>query len=369
MTDKELSEIAYTVNGEQTTFDTANHNYYRLDMEGLKKYVTIRSNPLNYALMNPAGQVFVLDPETNPALTGDSTKTAFYPTVDLEQYTNHVYVDINNGSDATGDGSKDNPYKTLKYAFSQETNSTAFIIANGTYNGLPDIPVGSGSAAVSNSGIKIPDDIAIVGNGKDVVIENLQFGPANNNQKVVISDVKIHSNTGDNFIYMGHYGSDSIINMTIYRSIFSGYHNRRWAEMHGTVKIYNSVIDLTDTGIAALYNGEGNSYTTSSFLLYNCLVSAPGSRGIVGVYTNCEATNSLFAAKNGGGNFATSSSNVQENTNLKDYTLDSTQPEFTWDSAYRITNYQELWQNTGTGTNPDGTQAHIGVYGGEYAWE
>lgn len=27
------------------------------------------------------------------------------------------------------------------------------------------------------------------------------------------------------------------------------------------------------------------------------------------------------------------------------------------------------WENAGTGTNPDGSLAHIGVYGGEYAWE
>src|SRR5690606_32321039 len=36
------------------------------------------------------------------------------------------------------------------------------------------------------------------------------------------------------------------------------------------------------------------------------------------------------------------------------------------DENYNI--LEDGWQNTGTGTNPDGTQANIGVYGGTYAW-
>lgn len=36
------------------------------------------------------------------------------------------------------------------------------------------------------------------------------------------------------------------------------------------------------------------------------------------------------------------------------------------DEEYKITS--EGWKNTGTGTNPDGTQANIGVYGGKYSW-
>lgn len=37
--------------------------------------------------------------------------------------------------------------------------------------------------------------------------------------------------------------------------------------------------------------------------------------------------------------------------------------------TYRITDDESVWKNVGTGTNPDGTQANLGVYGGEYSWE
>ena len=36
------------------------------------------------------------------------------------------------------------------------------------------------------------------------------------------------------------------------------------------------------------------------------------------------------------------------------------------DGDYNITS--EGWEHTGTGTNPNGTQANIGVYGGEFSW-
>ena len=37
--------------------------------------------------------------------------------------------------------------------------------------------------------------------------------------------------------------------------------------------------------------------------------------------------------------------------------------------TYEITEDENVWKNVGTGTNPDGTQANLGVYGGEYSWE
>ena len=38
------------------------------------------------------------------------------------------------------------------------------------------------------------------------------------------------------------------------------------------------------------------------------------------------------------------------------------------DTSYHILDSESLWKNQGTGTNLDGTQANIGVYGGPYDW-
>ena len=38
-------------------------------------------------------------------------------------------------------------------------------------------------------------------------------------------------------------------------------------------------------------------------------------------------------------------------------------------TTYQIIESESIWKNVGTGTNPDGTKANLGVYGGEYSWE
>ena len=38
-------------------------------------------------------------------------------------------------------------------------------------------------------------------------------------------------------------------------------------------------------------------------------------------------------------------------------------------TTYQITDDENIWKNKGTGQNPDGTQANIGVYGGAYSWQ
>ena len=38
-------------------------------------------------------------------------------------------------------------------------------------------------------------------------------------------------------------------------------------------------------------------------------------------------------------------------------------------TTYRITDSESVLKNEGTGTNPDGTVANLGVYGGTYSWD
>lgn len=38
-------------------------------------------------------------------------------------------------------------------------------------------------------------------------------------------------------------------------------------------------------------------------------------------------------------------------------------------TTYEITDDESKWKNVGTGTNIDGSQANLGVYGGKYSWD
>ena len=83
----------------------------------------------------------------------------------------------------------------------------------------------------------------------------------------------------------------------------------------------------------------------------NCLFNTDvngfySSNPVSGEVINCASINDKMA-----------SPNVTKTTCLNNISIDS---------DYNITS--EGWKNAGTGTNPDGTKANIGVYGGKYSW-
>lgn len=113
-----------------------------------------------------------------------------------------------------------------------------------------------------------------------------------------------------------------------------------------TNEFYNCIF-LPPTGG---YNGE-ISNTSANF--YNCLFansavgSCFGSNPLKGKAINCAGVGSQIDPAQG-----------TKTTCLTNITYDT--------YTYMLTS--GAWQNTGTGTNPNGTRANIGVYGGEYAW-
>ena len=99
--------------------------------------------------------------------------------------------------------------------------------------------------------------------------------------------------------------------------------------------------------------GWNGKYSNTSVKLQNCLIVGGqnsdyyNNHPTKGDQINCASTNGLLVNKNG-----------TATTCLTNVTYDS--------STYQITS--SGWKHTGTGTNPDGTQANIGVYGGKYSW-
>ncbi|MDD4066528.1 MAG: hypothetical protein PHH22_00935 [Clostridia bacterium] len=98
--------------------------------------------------------------------------------------------------------------------------------------------------------------------------------------------------------------------------------------------------------------GWNGTISSASVYAYNCLFlgganSYATSNPISGLAQNCASINDFIGPENG-----------TKTTCLTNAVVDST---------YNITTTG--WQNVGTGLNPDGSQAHIGVYGGIYAWD
>lgn len=142
-------------------------------------------------------------------------------------------------------------------------------------------------------------------------------------------------------------------------------------------KVYNIIFDFKLNGRTANYATavcSVDSYTSIYGSIYNCVILVDGSPGMS--YANsgtCYTTfnNCLFITKGnfqasytGGGaaltNCACNKAFYAEKTRI------TCLENIIYDAYYYI--ISDGWINTGTGTDPDGSTADIGVYGGPYAW-
>lgn len=217
------------------------------------------------------------------------------------------YVDVINGDDVNGDGSKDNPYASLTKA--EE------VITSG-----------------NNEAVYLLSDIDYY--------NKLIYKSYN-----IISDQKTITcgRNADNpilFYSCGHFN--------IYRTIIKIINSAQWAYI-------------------------GKSAGTANLEFYNCVILNDSSETTFDSY-NCTFSyyfeNCLFDCNTYGTSIANRTTptvvNCATNRSSSYVSNDGLLNSVTYDSKYKITTAG--WQNTGTGLNPDGSLANMGVYGGPYAW-
>ena len=144
-----------------------------------------------------------------------------------------------------------------------------------------------------------------------------------------------------------------------------------------TQKFYNLVLHQT-SGVAEMFDGYQGTHSYKGHIeLYNCVVRLDGNDldRAENIYLqsfkveNCArlvgntATLSGYTANAQYVNVANEGEFVISITNSSKTTcLDNV----VFDNKYNITSGG--WENTGTGTDPNGSQANIGVYGGQFNW-
>lgn len=252
--------------------------------------------------------------------------------VDLSQYTRVVYVDANNGNDLTGDGSKFNSYASVKVGIENATDGEAVFIKKGTYQ-LQGIGNGYG--------ISYDKNVDIIGeDGKEVVLiwNGLESGA-----------------TSRDWPLFGVRNNNSLLtNFTIQfypKPVGATYSRAIWRASYGTYK--NLFIEVLGTHAAShsyWNSGPANTPTVENCTFYHSLGTYSGDYSGSPLYRNCL-------------------SNVNWDHGTKQYCVPNKAYDKVQylDSIVYTENDVDL-ANKGTGTNPDGSQAHIGVYGGEFAW-
>lgn len=235
-----------------------------------------------------------------------------------------IYVDSANGNDITGDGSIENPFQTVfcgfEYLGKYCREDGAIVLKEGTYdvanlfkgtwNNLNPQYVGMKLSLIAETMGKVQftnvDEWIVVENDPAARIKISQYG-------IIFKNA-----------YKTEYalGGDDWTN-EYYNCVFIA----KYGGWNGAVPSANIKVEN------CLFIGDPN---------INCFTTNPLS----GTAINCASTTKFIEPYKG---LVTTS---LYNVNLDDnYNIDG-----------------ESWKNAGIGTNPDGTKANIGVYGGQFAW-
>lgn len=237
-----------------------------------------------------------------------------------------IYVDAIKGND-NGDGTKNNPFKTFNKAFSVVNNGDLIYLSEGTYY-------------FTNANYSYKNFDVVGQQKKTTLIFNTPYKrfyeyPANGyftiNSNVNFYDLIIETRGSNTF---AHY---------FYNTGQVGFYN----------VVFNNMFDLD---YADFLNFEGGQLKFINITLTNSgskndfIRQLSTSQNTV-IFENCYGNIKVSPLSNNNINFVTS---IITNDPLLDQNFNI---------------LSSGWKNAGTGTNPDGSKAHIGVYGGQYAWK
>lgn len=141
------------------------------------------------------------------------------------------------------------------------------------------------------------------------------------------------------------------------------------------------ILELEDTTTRTNYWCSSNNLTFNNVCFYNKLTILPdilfvNKETSKALLNNCTFLGNDFVLRcDGGGikatncygNLRSGYATTDEDWNYQTNYITKT-PQVN-NETYRIIDQESLWKNVGTGINPDGSQANLGVYGGQYSWE
>lgn len=269
-------------------------------------------------------------PKTTVSIAKLQQRTLDTPVVELaNKFDKYIYIDSSKGNDKTGDGSKSKPYATLdKIAESgviENNYSYGIVLNNGDYQ-----------LTTKLFELKCNKTINLIGNREKTIL------------KV-------------NGIYSNRSGGKIDYSVNFYRLIWDGnnYANNNIISTYNDMNFYNvSFINITTDGWTS-YFWPYNQSKIASYTFENCVLGQYVKAILRSTHGTIKLTN-CYGGFTSGYNTSDINWNYQTNYITETPKVDST--------TYKITDEDSVWKNVGTGTNPDGSQANLGVYGGKYSW-
>ena len=265
-------------------------------------------------------------PRTTISIAKLKQRTAEEPVVELaNKFDKYIYIDSTNGNDTTGNGTKEKPYSTLdKIAESriiEKGKSYGVVLKNGEYELTEKI-----------FNLDYDGEINIIGNRQNTILKVKE-------------------------IYSNYSGGKGGYNVNFYRLIWDGNNcNNPNVIMPKTeMNLYNIAFKNIASNGYSYFDPIVGAYKINNSTLPNnpsCMLRTAEEPIKL---TNCY------------GGFTSGYSTTDNTWNYKTNYITST-PKVD-NTTYKITDDESKWKNVGTGMNPDGSQANLGVYGGEYSWD
>lgn len=328
VTDVKAKKFTINVNPEKEN-NIALYQYYlngNLIHEGTEKQYIVTGLDFN---TNYNIEVRVV-PRTTVSVAKLQQKTLDEPVIELaDKFDRYIYIDSSNGSDTTGDGSRSKPYATL------DKIAESGIIENNYSYGI----------VLNDGNYELTYKVFELNCNKSI---NL----IGDKEKTILKVNGIYSNKG---------GGKIDYSVNFYRLIWDGnnYYRSNIINTYTNIDFYNvSFINIATDGWTSYfcpdYQGK-TQYTLNNCVLGQYVKSVLRTTGGTIQLTNC------YGGFTSGYSTSDSSWNYKTNYITSTPKVDST--------TYQITDDDNVWKNVGTGTNPDESQASLGVYGGEYSWE
>ena len=251
--------------------------------------------------------------------------------------TKKIYIDSNNGNDITGCGTEDMPYQTLN-----KISETGIIETGIKYN-------------------------IYLKEGEYLLTEDLYNLDCNKEINIYGQKEKTILNVGSIFGTSQPEGSEKYC-LNLYRLVWKGFESTTNTILVKTpMKLYNIafVFTFTKNNIAGGYFVD-----TNGIYMQNCTLTKRfyGAAGGIWKESDSGFIRGINKIINSYGGFKSGYATIDSMWNYKTNYITNYDPKVDL-TTYRITDDEEKWKNVGTGTNPDGSQANLGVYGGEYSWE
>lgn len=260
-----------------------------------------------------------------PKMTASAESTSKYLKINstVLEFQQIVYVNGTDGNDTSGDGSKPKPFKTVTKGFDyMNTNCReggAIVLEDGTYDVSELFQGNSYNLSAKYNEMDISLLAENMGRVKFTNFMEIMLVDNSPSQKIKVDFYGIIFASLKNSGYC--LGGDALTNEYYNCSFVGGYGGWNGFIENASIKTEN-----------CLFTGNPNEYYSKNPLSGSAI--------------NCASTTKYIDPCSG------TKTNVLYNVTI--------------DSEYNI--ISDGWKNTGTGTNPDGTVANIGVYGGQFSW-